>query len=611
MDFVFLGLIFCVILPTVLNKAILEVRFVRYINHAGTGENGHCCDGRGFFCFSKCDHRFVICLDEADNNRDVNRCLIGRKSSGAIDNANVNIFADAFGGVRNPMIFYLDIWKEKAQLKVDVFDVDDNSDDKVDFLYGNFTLSAAKTKKLSRDQSFRLATPRTLLDYKVSVYCEENYYGTGCDVMCEERNDVTGHYTCDMKTGAKVCMEGWEGDNCDKQPEEMCGTQRCGHNQICNNATSEYTCGCIKGFTGDNCTEPVLTECSDGYCHNNGSCHVTNNTLTCNCTIGWRGDRCAEEYDPCEFNPCQRNGTCIPKDKEGYMCLCPIDSQGLHCENISVCLTQENVCLNGGKCIQENYKEDWYFCDCPVHYIGKHCETLVKNVTNVENVTDNVNVTQTVTTTPVPTSTVTEAPKAVVVLRGKVDNRNEEEVRKALMKIIHDFTNIKGTLTLDIEKDVFKTEEGEILTEIGVRGTSDGEPFNVGELQRVLSDSHASMVDSYLPIPRNLPDSHTHTPLPNASQKQIQHDGWIHHYWFVVLLAVLAIVALVMFVIGFIIIRKKKSLEEMDNKANVARSSTNVTDSNTSNAQSFENSLYFEMNNQKQGSGKVNFKAMP
>lgn len=30
------------------------------------GENGYCCDGRGFFCFSKCDYRFVICVDKVE-----------------------------------------------------------------------------------------------------------------------------------------------------------------------------------------------------------------------------------------------------------------------------------------------------------------------------------------------------------------------------------------------------------------------------------------------------------------------------------------------------------------------------------------------------------------
>ena len=61
--------------------------------------------------------------------------------------------------IRTTSSFFL---QEKAQLKVDVFDVDDNNDDKVDFLYGNFTLSAAKNKKMSRSQSFRLASRRTL-----------------------------------------------------------------------------------------------------------------------------------------------------------------------------------------------------------------------------------------------------------------------------------------------------------------------------------------------------------------------------------------------------------------------------------------------------------------
>lgn len=52
------------------------------------------------------------------------------------------------------------------------------------------------------------------------------------------------------------------------------------------------------------------------------------------------------------------------------------------------------------------------------------------------------------------------APKATVILRGKVDSRNEEAIRKALMKIIHDFTPIKGELYLEMEKEVYKTQEG-------------------------------------------------------------------------------------------------------------------------------------------------------
>lgn len=51
-------------------------------------------------------------------------------------------------------------------------------------------------------------------------------------------------------------------------------------------------------------------------------------------------------------------------------------------------------------------------------------------------------------------------PKATVVLRGKVDSRNEEAIRKALVKIIHQFTPIRGELSLELEKQVYKTPEG-------------------------------------------------------------------------------------------------------------------------------------------------------
>ena len=51
-------------------------------------------------------------------------------------------------------------------------------------------------------------------------------------------------------------------------------------------------------------------------------------------------------------------------------------------------------------------------------------------------------------------------PKATVVLRGKVDSRNEEAIRKALVKIIHEFTPIRGELSLELEKQVYKTPEG-------------------------------------------------------------------------------------------------------------------------------------------------------
>lgn len=160
-------------------------------------------------------------------------------------------------------------------------------------------------------------------------------------------------------------------------------------------------------FLGENCTEPIPVECYDDFCKNNGSCivNVSDNTLNCICDIGWKGETCQEEHNPCEFNPCLRNGTCVYTKNVGYVCECPFDSQGEHCENVSTCVLQEDICLNGGSCVQENLKEEWYFCDCPVNFTGKHCETLIEVPIN-ETSDSNITTIETTTIASIPSTTI-------------------------------------------------------------------------------------------------------------------------------------------------------------------------------------------------------------
>ena len=40
------------------------------------------------------------------------------------------------------------------------------------------------------------------------VFCANNHFGDGCNVMCEGANDVGGHYTCDSE-GNVVCLPGF------------------------------------------------------------------------------------------------------------------------------------------------------------------------------------------------------------------------------------------------------------------------------------------------------------------------------------------------------------------------------------------------------------------
>ena len=40
------------------------------------------------------------------------------------------------------------------------------------------------------------------------LYCVDNFYGSSCAIFCEERDDSTGHYTCDSD-GTKLCLSGY------------------------------------------------------------------------------------------------------------------------------------------------------------------------------------------------------------------------------------------------------------------------------------------------------------------------------------------------------------------------------------------------------------------
>lgn len=65
------------------------------------------------------------------------------------------------------------------------------------------------------------------------------------------------------------------------------------------------------------------------------------------------GDFCEINYNECDSNPCQNNGTCVDAEN-GYTCLCHAGYKGIHCEvDVAVCNeTDATRCLNGGECVE-------------------------------------------------------------------------------------------------------------------------------------------------------------------------------------------------------------------------------------------------------------------
>ena len=58
--------------------------------------------------------------------------------------------------------------------------------------------------------------------------CVEFYHGSRCDVYCRPNNTCAGgHYTCNLSTGAKVCLAGW------RDPEGGCMARSIDGGQDC------------------------------------------------------------------------------------------------------------------------------------------------------------------------------------------------------------------------------------------------------------------------------------------------------------------------------------------------------------------------------------------
>lgn len=53
------------------------------------------------------------------------------------------------------------------------------------------------------------------ITYRVRVQCAVTYYNTTCTTFCRPRDDQFGHYACGSE-GQKLCLNGWQGVNCEK-----------------------------------------------------------------------------------------------------------------------------------------------------------------------------------------------------------------------------------------------------------------------------------------------------------------------------------------------------------------------------------------------------------
>ncbi|KAL5013157.1 hypothetical protein ScPMuIL_007427 [Solemya velum] len=509
----------------------VEIMFLQFENPTGTTGTGECCDGFRPFCMSSCDHRFSICLDNAFSNNDIQNCPYGSQDTGEITDKDQIYFSSLIGNVSNPLNFNFNAWPGAIRIKVDVWDMDENAHDHVDFMHTVITATPSPNHTHAIRAPIRLRG-RSILDIAVRIFCDENYYGPNCDQHCHRRDDVTGHYTCHPKVGQRVCNNGWQGQLCDVDVNECSVSNPCANGGTCINTLGGFRCSCRQRFTGVNC-ETALGSCRQNFCHNGGTCYIINSTVTCNCPVHWNGELCNERVTVCMENPCENNASC-------------------------------SVTGSGP------------VCACTDGWSGNTC-----NITTNNRMDTNVT-----TSTPKPVTTarpnIPQEP-IKIYLEGEVTNNNEEQLIQGLKELIGDYSDVKEDYLLQIEKRYFRGENGELVTELMVSVVS-ADSENNTQISDIFSQKATDVLKNYLPLPL-YGGAVTEIPRP------LEEMSWVEENWYILLVISVAVILIIISVVIYTAVQRHRRQERRRNF--LARNSTNIQASEMD--QEFQNHLYLEM----------------
>ena len=135
--------------------------------------------------------------------------------------------------------------------------------------------------------------------------------------------------------------------------------------------------GCVDGL--EKCTETTVLMKGVEVTHSFCECQVPEN------------DRDPENPDVCGYEPsqchdgngidCNGHGKCVVlPGASSKSCLCNIKYAGEFCQEPRTCSNghgaYQKVCLNDGKCKENNTNTVGYHCDCTIGFYGQNCELI-------------------------------------------------------------------------------------------------------------------------------------------------------------------------------------------------------------------------------------------
>lgn len=173
------------------------------------------------------------------------------------------------------------------------------------------------------------------------------------------------------------CEPFYFGPNCDERIE-YCAPDPCENGGTCVSLPedSTYECLCLDTYEGANCETEILDPCEENPCSSSATCErISNVEHRCICPVGYEGDSCETKIDYCADYPCYNGGTCISHNTS-YECICTRGYKGNKCKN------RRNPCIPN-PCIHGRCKKDddgpWgeIYCECKDNYTGEFCEERI------------------------------------------------------------------------------------------------------------------------------------------------------------------------------------------------------------------------------------------
>jgi len=240
--------------------ATVSLQLVRFSIPGSKTQDKKCCDGQGFYCRDKCDPYFKICInDNLSSKGDFNDCSLAEYETGILMDTSEGLLNDTIGHTAssNPASFKLSSWPGAILVKIELRD--DDSPDGYEVI-DRFVIEvnkAADVSEVKKQDTPVILMSSAMLEARISVYCDPNYYGPGCDALCDPSG---GNYEC-SEDGSKQCPLGVD---CELRIRK---SNPCKAGDTCHETGTGYSCECPKEITGKtevNPRESNLCTCNNG-----------------------------------------------------------------------------------------------------------------------------------------------------------------------------------------------------------------------------------------------------------------------------------------------------------------------------------------------------------